>query len=56
MGRIFGNLDISNVTDSRVFWKIIKPNISDKVKISSKITLLKIIKSCPKMLKLPKHC
>ena len=34
------NLDISKVTDNRVFWKIVKPKISDKVKIRSKITLV----------------
>ena len=28
------------MTDNRVFWKIVKPKISDKVKISSKITLV----------------
>ena len=28
------------MTDNRVFWKIVKPEISDKVKIFSKITLL----------------
>ena len=28
------------MTDYRVFWKIVKPKISDKVKISSKITLV----------------
>ena len=33
-------LDISKVTDNRVFWEIVKPKISDKVKISSKITLV----------------
>ena len=32
-----GNLDISKVTDNRAFWKIVKPKISDKVKIGSKI-------------------
>ena len=36
----YGNLDISKVTDNRVFWKIVKPKISDKVKIRSKITLV----------------
>ena len=36
----YGNLDISTVTDNRVFWKIVKPKISDKVKIRSKITLV----------------
>ena len=28
------------MTDNRVFWKIVKPKISDKVKIRSKITLV----------------
>ena len=28
------------MTDNRVFWKIVKPKISDKVKIGSKITLV----------------
>ena len=36
----YGNLDISKMTDNRVFWKIVKPKISDKVKIRSKITLV----------------
>ena len=36
----YGNLDISKVTDNRVFLKIVKPKISDKVKIRSKITLV----------------
>ena len=36
----YGNLDISKVTDNRAFWKIVKPKISDKVKIRSKITLV----------------
>ena len=36
----YGNLDISKVTDNRVFWKIVKPKISDEVKIRSKITLV----------------
>ena len=35
----YGNLDISKVTNHRVIWKIVKPKISDKVKIHSKITL-----------------
>ena len=29
----YGNLDISKVTDNTVFWKIVMPKISDKVKI-----------------------
>ena len=36
----YGNLDISKVTNNRVFWKIVRPKISDKVKIRSKITLV----------------
>ena len=36
----YGNLDISKVTDYRVFWKIVKPKMSDKVKMRSKITLV----------------
>ena len=28
------------MTDNRVFWKIVKPKIPDKVKIRSKITLV----------------
>ena len=36
----YGNLDVSKVTDNRVFWKIVRPKISDKVKIRSKITLV----------------
>ena len=28
------------MADNRVFWKIVKPKISDKVKIRSKITLV----------------
>ena len=35
----YGILDISKLTDNRVFWKIVKPKISDKVKIHPKITL-----------------
>ena len=36
----YGNLDISKMTANRDFWKIVKPKISDKVKIRSKITLV----------------
>ena len=36
----YGNLEISKVTDNRVFLKIVRPKISDKVKIISKITLV----------------
>ena len=61
------NFDISKVTDNRAFWKIVKPKISDKVKIVITLLLIIIIiiiitiiiivvviKFCPKMLKLPK--
>ena len=37
----YGNRDISKVTNNKVFWKTVESTISDKVKISSKITLVK---------------
>ena len=43
----YGNLDVSKVTDNRVFWKIVNPKISDKVKIRSKITLAEDDKILP---------
>ena len=36
----YGNLDISKEKDNGVFWKIVKPKISVKVKICSKIILV----------------
>ena len=42
------------VTDNTVFWKILNAKISGKSKYVLKLHLLKMIKSCPKMLKLPK--
>ena len=50
----YGNLDVSKVTDNRVFWKILKPKISDKVKLRSKITLAeddKILSQDPEIAK-----
>ena len=38
-----GNLDISKVTDNRVFWKIVKLKIPDKVKIRSLVEDDKIL-------------
>ena len=37
----YGNLDNSKVTDNRVFGKIVKPKIYDKVKLRTKIPLVK---------------
>lgn len=37
----YGNRDISKVTNNKVFWKTVESTISDKVKISFKITLVK---------------
>ena len=42
-----GNLDISNVTYNRGFWKIVKLTFSDKVKIRSKLTLAENDKILP---------
>ena len=39
----YGNLDISKVTDNRVFWKIFKLKIPDKVKIRSLVEDDKIL-------------
>ena len=36
----YRNLDISQVTDNKLFWKTVKPFISDKNKGNSKITLI----------------
>ena len=37
----YGNLDNSKVTDNRVFGKIVKSKIYDKVKLRTKIPLVK---------------
>ena len=36
----YGNLDTSKVRDNRLFWKVVKTKLSDKVKICFKITLI----------------
>ena len=38
--RFFNNLDTGDITDNKTFWKTVKPFLTDKVKIKSKITLL----------------
>ena len=38
--KYYSNLDIKNVTDNRLFWKTIKPLLSDKGGNRSKITLI----------------
>ena len=38
--RFFSNLDTSDITDNKTFWKAVKPFLTDKVKIKSKITLI----------------
>ena len=35
----FGNLNERNINDSKIFWKTIKPFLSDKVTSTNKITL-----------------
>ena len=35
----FGNLNKRNINDSKIFWKTIKPFLSDKVTSTNKITL-----------------
>ena len=36
---IYGNLHIMVVTDNRVFWKLVKPSLSDEVTKHSKVNL-----------------
>ena len=36
----YSNLGIKKVTDSKTFWKIIKPFLSDKIMSTEKITLI----------------
>ncbi len=36
----YKNLDISQITDNKMFWKTVKPFLSDKNKANSKITLI----------------
>ena len=50
----YGNLDISKMTDNRVFGKSLSRKFQIRSKYVLKLLLLKMIKSCPKMLKLLK--
>ena len=36
----FSNINMSDVTDSKTFWKKVKPFFTDKIKTKSKITLI----------------
>ena len=36
----FSNINISDVTDNKTFWKKVKPFFTDKIKTKSKITLI----------------
>ena len=44
---LYDNLDISKVKGNRDIWKIVKPKISDKIKIRSKINLAEDDKILP---------
>ena len=35
----YNDLDLSNVTDNKKFWKIIRPFFGNKIKIKNRITL-----------------
>ena len=35
----YNDLDLSNVTDNRKFWKTIRPLFANKIKVKNKITL-----------------
>ena len=37
--RNYNDLDLSNVTDNRKFWKTIRPLFANKIKVKNKITL-----------------
>ena len=41
----FNDLDLSNVTDNRKFWKTIRPLFANKIKVKNKITLNEDTKS-----------
>ena len=41
--RYFSNLDEKNVTDTKAFWKTVKPFLSDKMTLRDKITLIEEI-------------
>ena len=36
----FSNINTSDITDNKTFWKTVKPFFTDKIKIKSKIALL----------------
>ena len=36
----FSNINTSDMTDNKIFWKTVKPFFTDKIKTKSKITLL----------------
>ena len=38
--RFFSNLDTCDIKDNKTFWKTVKPFLTDRVKIRSKITLI----------------
>ena len=39
----FSNINTSEITDSKTFWKIVKPFFTDKIKTKSKITRIEDI-------------
>ena len=36
----FSNINTSDITDSKIYWKTVKPYFTDKIKTNSKITLI----------------
>ena len=38
--KYYNNLDLKNITDNKLFWKTVKPFLSDKGSKGSKITLI----------------
>ena len=36
----FSNINSSNITENKIFWKTVKPFFTDKIKTKSKITLI----------------
>ena len=36
----FSNINTSDITDNKIFWKTVKPYFTDKIKTKSKITLI----------------
>ena len=37
---LFSNINTSDITDKKTFWKTVKPFFTDKIKTKSKITLI----------------